>query len=479
MLRSPLERYARVLPEICLILITAGSQPTRAIPYHNILWADLQDLEIVINYAHPAAKNVVRPAIISYLVDKIDRKQVLAWIEKLLGKAYGESQRRKRIKVLINPFGGKGSAPKWYARDIEPIFLAAKCEVDVERTQFKGHAIEIAEKLNVDNYDVVASCSGDGLPHEVFNGLAKKADARTALAKIAVAQLPCGSGNAMSWNLNGTDSTSMAALAVVKGIRTPMDLVSITQGDQRYLSFLSQAFGIVAEVDLATEHLRWLGDARFTYGFLKRLLRKTIWPCDIAVKVEIDSKDEIRNHYRNEIDSRASMEERRRQLPISNASGPQLELTEGLPDLRFGTVTDPLPEGWELVPQEHMGNFYCGNMTYMAADLPFFCAGLPHDGYMDLVTIRGDIPATASVKLLLDVEKNGIFDNPLLNYSKISGYRLIPRGSDGYISIDGESVPWSPFQAEVHRGLGTVLSRNGHSYEGPGVPPAPLSSSAS
>lgn len=148
--------------------------------------------------------------------------------------------------------------------------------IDVERTAYSGHAVEIAAKLDPDAYDVIASCSGDGLPHEVFNGLGKKQDARKALSKVAVVQLPCGTGNAMSWNLNGTDSTSIAALSIVKGIRTPLDLVSITQGDKRTLSFLSQAVGIVAEVDLGTEHIRWMGSARFTYGFLVRLLRKTV-----------------------------------------------------------------------------------------------------------------------------------------------------------------------------------------------------------
>ena len=415
-------------------------------------------------------------AFVSYIVDKSERSRALAWIAKLLDSAYGESQRCKRIKVLVNPFGGKGSAPKWFARDIEPIFLAAKCEVNVERTQFKGHAVEIAEKISTNEFDVIACCSGDGLPHEVFNGLGKKSDARTALAKLAVVQLPCGTGNAMSWNLNGTDSTSLAALAVVKGIRTPMDLVSITQGGNRFLSFLSQSFGISAECDLGTEHLRWLGDARFTYGFLKRVIGKTIWPCDLAVKVEIDSKDQIRNHYQAEIDLRASMEERRRQTTLQNpALSPRLEPGETLPELRYGTDVDPLPEGWHLVPQEKIGNFYCGSMRYMAADMPFFPAALPHDGNMDLVTIDGDISRTAAVGVFLDVAKNRIFDNPFVNYRKITGYRLVPRGKDGYISIDGERVPWATFQAEVHHGLGTVLSRNGHCFEGPSVPSPSIS----
>ena len=411
---------------------------------------------------------MVRVATVEYLIDKSDRARVNAWISKLLDRAYGESQRNKRIKVLINPYGGAGSAQKWYTRDIEPILMAAQCKVDAERTQFQGHAVEIAEKLDIDAYDVIASCSGDGVPHEVFNGLGKKKDAKRALTNVAIVQLPCGSGNAMSWSLNGTDSTSLAALCVVKGIRTPLDLVSITQGEKRTLSFLSQSVGIVAESDLGTDHLRWLGSARFTYGFLVRLLGKTVYPCDLAVKVEIGRKAEIKDHCRMQAHTHLSMEERREvsASSLSSASGDGA----GLPALRYGSITDDLPADWTLLPYDTLGNFYAGNMNYMAADAPFFPAAVPNDGYLDLITIDGTIRRTTAIKLLLSVDKGTFLDMPEVLYRKISGYRIIPKGQEsGYISIDGERFPFAPFQAEVHHGLGTVLSKSGHIYEGLGI----------
>lgn len=414
---------------------------------------------------------MVRVAFVSYTVEKLDRQHASVWTSKLLVRAYGDSQRKKRIKVLINPFGGNGNAQKWYLRDIEPIFAAAHCDVDVERTQFRGHAVEVAEKLDTDAYDVIASCSGDGLPHEVFNGLGRKRNAREALAKVAVVQLPCGTGNAMSWNLNGTGSNSMAALCIVKGIRTPLDLVSVTQGDRRTLSFLSQSVGIVAETDLGTENLRWMGSARFTYGFLVRLLRQTLYPCDVAVKVDIPDKSAIREHYRTELGSHARVDDGR-ELPTGQGTDGSLHPREedGLPSLKHGSINDDLPPGWHLNPYDKMGNFYSGNMAYMAANANFFPAALPHDGYLDLVTIDGDISRSLAIGALLATEKGTFFDLPHVKYRKISAYRLIPKGQrDGYISIDGERVPFEPFQAEVHRGLGTVLSRSGHLYEARGV----------
>ena len=446
------------------------SKTTRAIPFFNILWAELRDLEIVIHYARPLKKDVLRVAVIQYLMDKVNRAFVEGWIATLLDRAYGYAQRQKRIKVLINPFGGKGNAQRWYGRDIEPIFAAARCSMDVERTQFRGHAVEIAEKIDLDAFDVVASCSGDGLPHEVFNGLGKRPDARIALSKLAVFQLPCGSGNAMSHSLNGTESNSLAALCLVKGIRTPMDLISITQGETRTLSFLSQAVGIVAETDLGTDNLRWLGDARFTIGFLVRVFGKTIYPADIAVDVELDSKDAIRDYYQAECAARRSIEERRRQFaPVRAPDGPA-NAGPGLPPLRYGTVRDPLPPGWAMRPHDQLGNFYCGNMPMMAAKTRFFPAALPHDGCADLVTIDGDCARTDALRMLMSVEHGTIFDLPLITYRKVRGYRIVPKAKKtGYISIDGESMPFAPYQAEVHQGLGTVLTRNGHLFDSDGI----------
>lgn len=48
-----------------------------------------------------------------------------------------------------------------------------------------------------------------------------------------------------------------------------VDLFSVTQGKTQVISFLSQSLGLMADSDLGTEHLRWMGDTRFVYGFLR------------------------------------------------------------------------------------------------------------------------------------------------------------------------------------------------------------------
>ena len=226
-----------------------------------------------------------------------------------------------------------------------------------------GEAVGLVANMDITKFDAVISCSEDGTAHEVFNGLAKRPDAGTALKKIAVGHIPCGSGNALSLNLYGSTKVSAAALGVIKGIKMPMDLVSVTQGSTRTISFLSQALGIIAESDLGTEHLRWMGSKRFEVGVITRIYQKRCYPCDVLAKVEIPDKEDVKKHYAEYV--RANEKAQGESSTESNSS---LESTqsEGLPALKYGTIQDDASnlEGWEKIPGDSVGNFYCGNVSW-------------------------------------------------------------------------------------------------------------------
>ena len=256
--------------------------------------------------------------------------------------------------MLINPYGGRGNAKEVWKRDCEPIFRAAHCTLDVEYTTHHQHAMEIAQRLDISRYQAVLCVSGDGIPYEVINGFAKRDDAGEALRKIPVCLLPGGSGNGLCWTATGAGTGSMASLVYVKGIMTPVDLVSITQGDRRILSCLSQSFGIVADADLGTENLRWMGGTRFTWGIFTRIWGKHAYPCDVAYKVVMDDKNAIKEYYRRGGDPH----------PGEEYSG------EGLPPLKFGTVNDPLPADWVQSPEPNMGTFYAGTVSQPSPTRP-------------------------------------------------------------------------------------------------------------
>ncbi|KAK7992836.1 hypothetical protein PG988_001630 [Apiospora saccharicola] len=435
--------------KICGIPI--GASPSEyVVPLYNVLWAELLGNAIFVDIA-TVSKKTTHPLKLTFATHDVSEAAITPWIEELLNRAYGGAQRRKRAKVLVNPHAGPGGAVKIW----------------------ENEAVGLCQELNIDDYDIVIPCSGDGLPHEVFNGLGKRPDARRALQQIAVAHIPCGSGNGMSCNLNGTFIPSLSALAIVKGVRTPIDLVSLSQGDNRILSFLSQSLGIIAEADLGTENMRWMGAARFDVGVVQRIFAKKTYPCEISVKVEMSSKDEIKSHYKKEQEivdhmvRKEAMSSGRAGSTEDDSMSTSAESGDGLPPLKYGTIKDKVPSDWETVTLENLGNFYCGNMAWMAPNANFFSAACANDGLMDLVTNDGNISPLKYLDLMTSVESGQFFDKPATSYKKVVAYRITPRSKEGYISVDGERVPFEPFQAEVHQGLATVISKNGK-YEAPG-----------
>ncbi|CZR66724.1 related to sphingoid long chain base kinase 4 [Phialocephala subalpina] len=287
------------------------------------------------------------------------------------------SQQKKRAKVLVNPHGGQGKIRS------------------------------ISEAWDLDAFDMAVVCSGDGLTYEVFNELGKSPDARKVLSMIAVADIPCGSGNGLSHNLNGTGIASIATLAIIKVLRKPLDLISITQGDTRTLS-------------------SW--PRRRAWG------QKVIWLRAFTV------------------DGRRSVQTRIRDKDFDEGG-----TYDGLPRLKYGTIKGKTPEDWVVIPCDNLGILYCGNLAYMSADTKYFPPALHNGGLMDLVLIDGNIRRRASFKLFDALKDETLFDLPVVKYHKISAYRWIPRNQDsGYISVDGESIQFEPYRAEIHKGLGTV-----------------------
>lgn len=141
-------------------------------------------------------------------------------------------------------------------------------------------------------FSVLAAASGDGIIHELLNGLASRPDAIEAL-KIPMVPIPTGSANGMSINLLGLEDgfdIALACLNAIKGEEMSLDICSAATPEKRRFSFMSVAMGLMAEVDLGTEHLRWLGDTRFVYGFVKGLVYNSAMKARLYLKVDTADK---------------------------------------------------------------------------------------------------------------------------------------------------------------------------------------------
>ncbi|OBA23347.1 hypothetical protein METBIDRAFT_36414 [Metschnikowia bicuspidata var. bicuspidata NRRL YB-4993] len=364
--------------------------------------------------------------------------------------SYQQGSKIPRVMIVLNNFGGQGNARKIYQSQILPVLQAAHVEYAYMETEYSGHASDIARELELSEYDIIACCSGDGVPHEVMNGFYQRADREQAFEQIAITQLPCGSGNALSLSSFGTNSAGIAAVKMLKLARKRMDAMAVTQGSTTKISFLSQAYGIIADSDIGTEHLRWMGPMRFDFGVTQRLITNTTYPCDLFVKYVLRDNDEIQGHYN-----------KHRFNPVDDRGATELELVA-----RFPTFDVLPPADWEQLPREITDNlsiFYVGKMPYVLSDAQFFPAALPNDGCMDMIITSAKTSFFKMAKLLFSIDKGRHIDSPDVLHAKISAYRLVPRigAENHFISVDGESFPFEPLQVEVLSRTLTVLLDEG------------------
>ena len=172
---------------------------------------------------------------------------------------------------MINPFGGAGAAPRNWLLARPILEAASHIELTIRETDRAHHAFEIVNaELAPGQYNSIVTVSGDGLIHEVVNGIMTREDRAAFLATVTIGVIPGGTGNALIKSLlahtNEECGILEAAYLVARGNRGHMDMTELTleYEQRRVYSFLSVAWAIVADCDINSEVIRWAGSARFT-----------------------------------------------------------------------------------------------------------------------------------------------------------------------------------------------------------------------
>mmetsp|Transcript_33961 Transcript_33961/g.96237 ORF Transcript_33961/g.96237 Transcript_33961/m.96237 type:complete len:636 (+) Transcript_33961:90-1997(+) len=209
---------------------------------------------------------------------------VATWANAINGRInlLASSSRPRRVRVWINPFGGKRRAVQVWNSLCVPIFESAGVKVNRTLTQWAGHAraevdgLGLEELLALDGLVVVG---GDGLFGEVLNGvlaLRSSGDGprAAAAARLRLGHIPAGSTDAVAWSVNGTRKAETAALHIVLGDRIPLDVQRIdVPGSPPSFSCCLAAAGFLGEVLQTSEKMRWAGPHRYDIAGLYAFLR--------------------------------------------------------------------------------------------------------------------------------------------------------------------------------------------------------------
>ncbi|KAL7890879.1 hypothetical protein AOLI_G00003550 [Acnodon oligacanthus] len=332
--------------------------------------------------------------------------------------------------------------------------------------------------------------SGDGLLFEVVNGLMEREDWEEAI-KTPLGVLPGGSGNAVAASIHnycglqpmsGEDLLVSCGFMLCKGLVSRLDLTSIcTASNQRLFSFLSLAWGFVADVDSESEKYRHVGAARFTVGTLVRLMSLRVYqgklsylpaeqcgsyssleqstesPTDVSQQISSSSdysdSSPCTNHpLRNFCNSNNAPKPKRTNLSQVSVLGP--------PDSLLVPLDQPVPAHWTVVSEQDFVLVLAVYQSHISEDLIAAPASRLEDGVIHLIYVKAGISRAALLRLFLAMEKGTHLSTncPYVVYVKVQALRLEPYSPKGTITVDGELVEYGPVQAQIHGSLARLIA---------------------
>ena len=176
--------------------------------------------------------------------------------------------------LVVNPHATTTS-PR--VTDVLVSALSRDLDLEVTVTTHKGHGIEIGERARIEGLDIVVTLGGDGIIHEVVNGLLADG-VREGLPRLAT--VPGGSGNvfarALGLPADPVEATGHLLDAVRNGNTRRIGLGRAA--DRWFIT--SAGIGLDAEVIDAMEKQRRAGHTATPFRYLATVIRHTFWVTD-------------------------------------------------------------------------------------------------------------------------------------------------------------------------------------------------------
>lgn len=366
--------------------------------------------------------------------------------------SWGQKTTPRKLMVIINPKSGQGrSKAVFYSNKIQTIFKAAGLQLTVKETERAGHATDIVRAQTPGSCDAIVTVGGDGTVFEALQGLLKRADWQDA-AHMPFAMLPTGSGNALSAN-TGMWDTVTAAWAICKGRTRPIDILSVLQPPTtRFYSFLSLNFGLISNLDIGTEHLRWMGNLRFTIGAIQQIFQGKTYQAHVAVvpHQSVQSSPEAAKDSMSDSNSQQGLRDER-------PPGPPVPLLDAFLSQTSSTAWPAqLPQGWEEVNGEALQLFAACNLPWLDTSFNLAPKADLNSGCLDLI-YSGLAGKIEGLQIMTKIETGSHLDIPLVQCKKVDALVLEPVSTGTWLVLDGEAIPFQRVYAEVHPALCRVL----------------------
>ncbi len=337
----------------------------------------------------------------------------LAIDNTLLDKPVDAIVKPRHLQIIINPTSGKKKASQIW-ESIRPLFDRSNLKYTVAQTRSAADTKNLAKEIDLAKIDGLVIVGGDGTIHDAIAGLMSRLDWEQAI-KLPLGIIPGGTGNGLCKSLlesagENYDPLS-AAFIVAKGRQQNFDLANVTQNGKKYHSFLSLAWGLISDVDIESERLKFLGALRFdVYALLLLSWHRT---------------------YRGR---------------FSYLSHPECQYSHN---------SHENPSNWQVVEDEFIF-VWAMNTPWAASDMNVTPHAKLNDGAIDILIMRQETSRLELLKALLSCGKGKHLDLPHMEYYKVSAFKLEPLTQEGILVVDGEPVEYLPIEMKVIPSLACV-----------------------
>lgn len=325
----------------------------------------------------------------------------------LSGKFIDAIDRPRHLQVIINPHSGKKKASQIF-KLVQPLFDKSNLKYTVAKTLSAADVKRLVYNLDLATTDGLVIVGGDGTIHDAIAGLMSRPDWKKAI-KIPLGIIPGGTANGFCktlLELSGEDYHPLnAAFLIARGKQHVCDLATVKQNNQQYHSFLSLSWGLISDVDIESEKLKFLGSWRFdVYALILIFLLRSY------------------------------------QGKFSFIPHPDCKVFPGKAISHQGE--------WKVIEDEFIF-LWAMNVPWAAHDMNVTPHAQLSDGAMDVLIMRKGTSRLELLKALSRCGKGKHLDLPNMEYYKVLAFRLEPLTDRGVLVVDGELVEYSPVETVV------------------------------
>lgn len=306
--------------------------------------------------------------------------------------------------VFLNPESGQRQATQLLTQ-VKPIFDQRKMRLSMVELAPGMDLNQRIAALDLEGVKGLISVGGDGTAYQIINGLMARRDWQTAI-QLPLGLLPAGTSNGLCKTileaLGEAYHPINAAFLIGKGRASPLDMLKVTQEFQVNYALLSLSWGLVSDIDLGSDRLRWLGPLRTDLFALYKILRRQLYLGRLALQPNLEADD------------------------------------------------SPMESDYVAI--------WAMNVAWAAHNVKAAPQAELNDGKMDILIIRRQMSRWQLLRAFLKTSTGEHVDAPQIEYYKIAALTLNPIHPLGMISLDGEALPARATRIEVMPGLGRIIS---------------------